>query len=204
MELVALGLGLGLAAGLSPGPLLALVVAVSLARGFRAGASVAIAPLLTDAPIILLAVFILGKLPASFLSVLGAIGGGIVLWLGARSLLFGEPGAGSEMPAARSRDLLRGVAVNFFNPHPWLFWATVQGPLLVQAWRSSPALGLGFLGSFYLAIVGSKMAMAALVAGGRRRLDQEWYRRLLRGCGALLIILGLWLVIDSVSGSFRT
>jgi len=46
-----MGLGLGLAAGASPGPLLTLVVSSTLARGFGAGLRVALAPVLTDAPI---------------------------------------------------------------------------------------------------------------------------------------------------------
>jgi threonine/homoserine/homoserine lactone efflux protein len=36
MELMLVGLGLGLAAGVSPGPLLTLVVSSTLARGFGA------------------------------------------------------------------------------------------------------------------------------------------------------------------------
>jgi threonine/homoserine/homoserine lactone efflux protein len=54
MELTLLGIGLGLAAGASPGPLSALLVAVSVDRGFPAGARVAMAPLLSDAPIVVL------------------------------------------------------------------------------------------------------------------------------------------------------
>ncbi len=59
MELVLIGLGLGLAAGVSPGPLLTLVVSSTLARGFGAGLRVALAPVLTDAPIIVLAILVL-------------------------------------------------------------------------------------------------------------------------------------------------
>ncbi|MEL7059947.1 MAG: hypothetical protein AAGN46_07975, partial [Acidobacteriota bacterium] len=57
-EPLALGLGFGTAAGLSPGPLMTLVVATALDRGAAAGARVAMAPLITDAPVIVLAVWI--------------------------------------------------------------------------------------------------------------------------------------------------
>ena len=47
------GLVLGLSGGLVPGPLLTLVASETLRHGAAAGIRVALAPLLTDAPIIL-------------------------------------------------------------------------------------------------------------------------------------------------------
>jgi threonine/homoserine/homoserine lactone efflux protein len=44
------GAALGLSAGVTPGPLLALVIAQTLTHGPREGGKVALAPLLTDAP----------------------------------------------------------------------------------------------------------------------------------------------------------
>jgi len=48
---------LGLAAGFSPGPLTVLVIGETLRHGLRSGLQVAIAPILTDIPIILLIVY---------------------------------------------------------------------------------------------------------------------------------------------------
>jgi threonine/homoserine/homoserine lactone efflux protein len=47
------GVLLGLSAGLSPGPMLALVLAQTLRRGPREGCKIALTPLVTDPPIIL-------------------------------------------------------------------------------------------------------------------------------------------------------
>jgi len=199
VDLLLLGLALGLAAGISPGPLLALVITSSLERGFGAGLMVAVAPLLTDAPIILLAVLVLKDMPEPFLAGLGVIGGCFVVYLGLRTFRSDKPSIGAKTAGGDLGDLGRGALVNFFNPQPWLLWPTVQGPLLVQGWRQSPLVGLGFVTSFYLAIVGSKVAIAALVARGRHNLDQRWYRRLLQSCGVLLVVLGGWLVVQSVS-----
>ena len=46
----------GLAAGFSPGPLTVLVIGETLRHGLRSGLQVAIAPVLTDIPVILLTV----------------------------------------------------------------------------------------------------------------------------------------------------
>ena len=71
-----LGAGIGLVAGVSPGPVLTLVVAETLKGGWLRGAAVAAGPLLADGPIILLAVGVLAQLPPGLvpaISVIGAI-----------------------------------------------------------------------------------------------------------------------------------
>jgi hypothetical protein len=74
MDALTLGLALGLGAGLSPGPLLVLVVGATLRSGFAAGARIATAPLLSDAPIVVLCVLVLRGLPEDALAALSAAG----------------------------------------------------------------------------------------------------------------------------------
>jgi threonine/homoserine/homoserine lactone efflux protein len=191
VELLVVGLGLGLAAGISPGPLLTLVIASSLERGLAAGLRVAVAPALTDAPIVLLALLVLKDLPESLLIALGALGGCLVIYLGVRLLRSGAATAAPQASErAPSRDLWQGALVNFLNPHAWLAWFTVLGPVLLEAWRESPARGVCFIVGFLAAIVGSKATIAWLVARSRRRLSEAWLGRLLRISGWLLVVLG--------------
>ena len=196
-----MGLGLGLAAGASPGPLLTLVVSSTLARGFGAGLRVALAPVLTDAPIIVLAILVLQGLPSSWLVWIGALGGCVVIYLGVGTL---RSPIQDRQPEQEDRgsalDLWRGAVVNLLNPHPWIFWTTVQGPMLVRGWRRDPVTAIAFVVVFYMAIVGSKIAIAWLVARGRHALTDRWYRGLLMGCGVLLTGMGLWLVLQAISG----
>jgi threonine/homoserine/homoserine lactone efflux protein len=195
VELLLLGLALGLAAGISPGPLLTLVVSSSLERGFGAGLRVALAPPLTDAPIIVLAIVLLKDLQEPFLAALGLLGGCLVIYLGLRTLQSRAAiGGAPAEDRGDYRDLWRGALVNFLNPHPWLSWVTVMGPILVQAWRASPLSAMAFVIGFYLAIVGSKVAIAWVVAQTRQRLSQVGLRRLLQTSGMLLLGLGLLLV----------
>ncbi|MDH3383440.1 MAG: LysE family translocator, partial [Deltaproteobacteria bacterium] len=56
------GIVLGLSAGFSPGPLLAMVLSQTIRHGAREGIKIAAAPLLTDLPIILVSTFLLAKL----------------------------------------------------------------------------------------------------------------------------------------------
>ncbi len=195
MEALLAGLTLGFAAGISPGPLLTLVVTSTLERGFGAGLRVSFAPILSDGPIIAIALLALKDLAPVWLQGISVFGGLFIVAIGLATIRTarGEltSGAGS---AGRSTDVWRGVLVNLLNPQPWLFWTTVGGPILIRSWAHGPAHTVGFLSAFYLLLVGSKVLAAALVARGREFLQGVWYRRMLTGAGILLIAFGVLLV----------
>jgi threonine/homoserine/homoserine lactone efflux protein len=188
-----LGFSMGMSAGLSPGPLLTLVITASLRSGLAGGLRVALAPFLTDAPIIALAVLLAGRLPPEALRWVGTVGGLVVIWMGVDTLRSAREATLPEASAAQAgarRELWRGVLVNALNPHPYLFWATVGAPALVRGWRASPGYALAFLVPFYALLVGSKMGIAWLVSRRAGGLSLEWYRRILAGCGVLLLGMG--------------
>lgn len=194
------GLTLGLGAGVSPGPMLVLVIRSSLERGFRAGLRVALAPLASDAPIILICLLVVSRLRPVFLTWLAIAGGLFVIYLGAETALRARHArAPGQDGAPVSADFLRAVTANLLNPHPWLFWATVGAPLMVKAWKSNPldaaAFGLGFYGL----LVGSKIGIAWLIAQSRDRLTAGWYRLILLLCGILLAAVGIVLLHGAIA-----
>ncbi|MCH9649705.1 MAG: LysE family transporter [Deltaproteobacteria bacterium] len=202
-SLLALGASFGFAAGVSPGPLTTLVLTTSLQRGFASGARVALAPLMTDAPVILLSLLALGSLPASFLRFLSLAGGGFVCYLGLKTLMESQ---GASLTTTDTeggpRDLWQGFAVNTLSPHPWLFWVAVGGPILFDAWQKSPLHASAFLLGFFPLIVGCKMSIAWLAARGRRYLKGPWYGRVLAVAGIQLALLGivlLWQAFETAS-----
>jgi threonine/homoserine/homoserine lactone efflux protein len=186
---LALGFSMGFSAGLSPGPLLTLVITASLRSGFGGGLRVALAPFVTDLPIILLSVLLSKSLPLGALRWVGTLGALVVVWLGIEALrasryaLLPNP-EGAQ--ATAQRELWRGALVNVLNPHPYLFWMTIGGPALVNSWRISPWHTLAFIGTFYCLLIGSKIGVAWLVSRQAGSLSLIWYRRILAGCGLLL------------------
>ena len=195
------GLSLGLSAGITPGPLLTLVVTRSLARGFSAGARVAIAPLLSDLPIIVISMLLFNALPPWLEMALTIVGGLFLIYLGIDTMRSARGATLSALntdPGSTNVDLWHGMLVNLLSPHPWLFWITVGSPTLTRAWRDGPWNAVAFLVGFYALLVGGKIAVAFAVAGGRRYLNDVWYRRLLIISGVLLCIFGgllLWAVL---------
>ncbi len=186
---------MGLSAGISPGPLLTLVITASLRSGLAGGLRVAFAPLITDVPIIILSVLLVDRMSPEVFRWVGTLGGLVVIWLGIETLrsarkatLPDQPGDGE--PADLNRELWRGAAVNALNPHPYLFWGTVGGPALVSGWRVSPWHALAFLIPFYFLLIGSKVVIAWLVSSQAGGLSLTWYRRVLAGCGLLLLVMG--------------
>ncbi len=210
MPSLLLGLTLGLSAGFSPGPLMMLVITTTLRGGFWQGLRVAMAPFLSDVPIILLTLLVLDRLPSWALGAVGVVGGLYVIYLGwetirsarkvdlaqmARTAAATEAVATVGRPVDTGRrSLLRGATVNALSPHPWLFWATVGGPALIAAYNQSPVQALAFLAGFYITLIGSKVAVAALIHSQSHRLNTTWYRRILVVLGLLLIGLGLLLI----------
>jgi len=187
---------LGLGAGLAPGPLLALVMTESLRGGPRAGMRVALAPLVTDTPIVALSWGLAGSLdPQSpWLAALSLAGALVVGHLAIEQwrAVLPEPRL-----AEGSRSLLRGAAVNLLSPYPGLFWITLGGPLLAAA--RSPWLAAAFLLVFYLLLVGTKLVLAILTARWGRSLTAVGYRRVCRALGLALLVFAGQLGWDGLS-----
>jgi threonine/homoserine/homoserine lactone efflux protein len=199
-----LGLSLGFAAGISPGPLLSLVMRTSLERGFWAGARVALSPLLTDAPIIALCLLVVNALPASFAVFLGLFGGGFVIYLGLEGIKAAQQ-ANLEQPVqvSQSRDFLRGALVNILSPHPWLFWLGVGAPTLHNAYQLGVVRAAGFLLGFFVLLVGMKITLAFLISSSKQFLTPKTYKAALLFSSALMFLAGAILILETVRSLFK-
>lgn len=193
------GIILGFAAGISPGPMLGLVISQTLRQGWRAGNLVALAPLLTDIPIIVLLVLILGHLPIIVLHWLALLGGAFVIYLGVETVRTVSSGVAIHTKESSGRVLLSAMATNFLNPHPYLFWATVGSALLLQSFAiGGIAASLAFLVGFYALLVGAKLSIVLLVSRSQKWLTGRTYHALLVGSGLLLMALGVLLIWEGM------
>ena len=192
------GILLGLSAGLSPGPLLTLVVSETLRHGIRSGMKVALAPMITDLPIILLTLFVLSKL-ADFHSVLGLLslaGGFFVLFMGFESLR--AKGVELDIQTEQPKSLTKGVLANALNPHPYLFWLSVGAPTMIRAMNIRPVAPVAFLFGFYVFLVGSKVLLAIGVGKSKSFLNGRIYVYVMRSLGLALCVLAFVLFRDGL------
>ncbi len=162
-----LGATYAFAAAVQPGPYQTYLVSQALSHGWRRTLPAALAPLLSDVPIILLVVFALSRLPLGLEQALRCAGGVFLLYLAWRAFrtwrayrLAAEDGA-----ATARRSLLSAAVVNLLNPNPWLGWSLVMGPLLLKAWRGAPASGIALLVAFYGTMVAASVGIILLFCG---------------------------------------
>lgn len=189
---------MGLSAGVAPGPLLALVVSETLQHDIKAGVKVALAPILTDLPIILLTLFILAKL-ARFHVVLGVvsvIGACFIFYLGIRNTT--TRGADITENTGTRKSLQKGILVNALSPHPYLFWFSVGAPTTIKALELNMAAAASFVLSFYVLLVGSKIILAIMVGKSRSFLKGNTYINIMRLLGVILILLAGFLFRDGL------
>ncbi len=118
----------GLSAGFAPGPLFTLMLSETLQHGLGAGLKVALVPLLTGAPILLLCTVVFSQLQSLtwFLALLGFSGSLFVFYLGVNSLRVQPVLVNPEVVKVRS--LRKGIITNFLNPYPYIFWMSVGVP----------------------------------------------------------------------------
>jgi threonine/homoserine/homoserine lactone efflux protein len=196
LSYLTIGAILGLSAGFAPGPLLALVVSETLQHDIKAGIKIALAPILTDLPIIIITVFVLAKL-ARFQQILGIIsiiGGCFILYLGIKNIK--TKGVDIVKDSTIPKSLQKGILVNALSPHPYLFWFTVGAPTTLKALVQGPASAFSFIISFYAMLVGSKIVLALLTDRSRSFLQGNTYIFMMRFLGIILLVFACILFGD--------
>jgi threonine/homoserine/homoserine lactone efflux protein len=196
INFLTIGTILGLSAGFAPGPLLTLVISETLKHDIKAGIKVAIAPFITDLPIILLTLFILSKL-SNFHNILGIIslaGGFLIVFMGFQSLC--TKGIEINLKEANPKSLVKGALVNILSPHPYLFWLSVGAPTMTKAMSQNIIAPIAFLSGFYICLVGSKIFLAILVGNSKTFLQGKVYIYIMRFLGLVLFILAFILFRD--------
>jgi threonine/homoserine/homoserine lactone efflux protein len=203
------GLALGLTAAASPGPFQTYLINQTLFGGWRRGAIIAVAPLISDIPIVLIILLLLDQLPLYFLRIISLAGGIFLLyiswglwrqWRAAGTVQeYADEGSDEQQkPVSRGGYLWRGVMMNALSPGPYTFWALVNGPIVLTAFKQTWLHGLAFLLGFYGMMIGGYLGIAALF-NQARRLDPRLVRILtlisllvLAVFGLILLRRGIW------------
>lgn len=201
MSLLLTILVLGLYAGFSPGPMLTLVLSETLKHGTRAGLQVALSPLVTDLPIIILALFLMNQLATMQIALGGisVIGAVILMWMGYESLKTQPIEMSTSSESINPSSLKKGILVNLLNPNPYIFWITIGAPVIYKAYQQSLVLAVIALIVFYICLIGAKVLLAIIAGKYRYALTSKTYLIIVRGLGLVLWIFAGIILWDGIT-----
>jgi threonine/homoserine/homoserine lactone efflux protein len=192
-------LSFGLAAGIKPGPLGIVVIQQTLSRGLPAGFRASLAPLVTDGPIIIAALWLLSNFKSIdlFAAAMSLIGGLYLLWLAAKMFRVREISLSEKLQSQNS--LATAIKVNLLNPGPYLFWFTVGGSYIIR--------GSGFESTIFVAtaigaLIATKVAVALLASRFLPALESRGYLFAMKFLAAAMVTFGLLSLVRAAELGF--
>lgn len=193
-----MGIFLGFAAGISPGPLMAMVISESLQHGSKEGIKVAVSPLITDLLIVSSVVLILlhfesQSFAIAFISLAGAA---YLIHLGISSIK--TKSIDLDVSDQKKESLKKGILANFLSPHPYLFWITIGTPILINSLAIDKLATILFIAGFYVLLVGSKIMVAFVVGRFRSFLKNNYYLYTIRTLGMIYLIFALFFIKEGL------
>ena len=197
LEYPFIGCGFAFAAVVQPGPLQAFLVSRVAATGWRRTLPACLAPLISDVPIALLILFVLGQLSEKTLHILRGSGGGLLLYFAYVALRQWRQPDALDRQRSAPRTLFDAVLVNLLNPNPYLGWSFVLGPAALAAWHKHPSHAVVVVGSFYCTMV-TLLAFFIFLVGSVRLLGSRGQRGLIAISAFTLAVLGLYLLFTGV------
>lgn len=199
------GFALGFPNAAVPGPFQAYLLSQTLKNGWKRSLPIALAPLLSDGPIIVLVLLILSRMPKQALASIQIAGGLFIFYLAYGAYRsFRTVGTGQAEPLTKQagkHGVIKGALLNMLNPAPYLFWSMVGGPLLIKGWQVAPGNSIAFLAGFYGTLITGFAALIWLfgtVGGVNPKLN-----RVLTGISFMaLLLFGFWQLYHGISRLF--
>ncbi|MDY6825432.1 MAG: LysE family transporter [Thermodesulfobacteriota bacterium] len=218
LTILGLSFAVALTGAMSPGPLLTYTIVKSAQaprRGYLMGTWIITGHAAIEAIIILLllAGFSVVLKHALAVRIIGVAGGMVLIFFGTSVIrdvlkkgvtgVFEAEMTGMEKPGTAvslkqrmvDNPVTGGALVSMANPYWWVWWATIGFAFMMEfnvTHENIPSLAAFFIGheagdlAWYLVV-------SALSFWGIRRLNNTAYAWLLGGCGAFMIIFGIYL-----------
>ena len=192
------GIVLGLVAGLSPGPMLALVISEALKFGKEEGFKVAVSPLITDSTIILLTLLALSTLAEqdTVIGLISIFGACYLFYLGLEN--FRTKASKLEVVIVKKEGFKRAIVTNLLNPHTYLFWLSVGSPMILETLRTDASATVLFLLGFFAFLIGSMTFVAIVVDRSKSIVNGKYYSYVIRVLGIVLIFLALVILAEGL------
>ena len=194
------GISYAFAAGVQPGPLQTYFISQTLKNGWKKTVPGALAPVISDIPIVILVLFILRSFPDSFTYYLRLAGGLFLIYLAYKAFISQRNYNANREPTISSgkQTLYGAIGVNLLNPNPYLGWSLILGPLFLEGWKIAPINGIVLVSGFYITLI-LTLAGTIILFAIARKLGPKIIKILLGLSAFVLLLFGiyqLWLGIE--------
>ena len=191
---------LGVIEGVKPGPLMAVIISETMIHDWKAGLKVALVPLITDGPVIILSVILYELLTVNSTSqaMIGILGSFILIWLGVDCFKKSNIKFENKNHNIGMHSLKKGIITNITNPNMYMYWILIGAPFLIDAYLTNITFPFLFVGGFFLAFILLKLIIAILVDNSKEFLNTTGYKRLLQGSGIALFLFSSMFFYDAL------
>ncbi len=178
---------LGFAGGISPGPLTAFAISRTITHGKRDGYLVAIVPLITDFPIVIISIVSMDMLSDAkfFYGIISLLGAAFLIYLAYETYT-------NELSLNENKvtdsTLIKGIITNYLNPHPYLFWFTVGAPTILNYGNNNISYAIFFLLFFYTGLIGAKFIVVAMTSKSTEIISSKYLRMVSKSLALLLLL----------------
>jgi len=198
LEFFVSGMIFGLAVGIFPGPLLALIFSETLKHRKKEGIKIALSPLVTELPIVLFVSLTLSNLVkySLLIGIISLFGACYLVYLGLKNLRIRS--SVFQVESAKEDVLRQGFIAHLLNPNPYLFWLSIGGPKILESLDIHISATLLFILGFYTMLIGSNICVALIVEKSRSFVEGKHLLCVVRALGVVLILFALIFVRDGL------
>ncbi|MCE5214916.1 MAG: LysE family translocator [Methanobacterium sp.] len=191
----------GLSGALVPGPMLTITISDSVKKGFIAGPLVVLGHFIVEIALIIIILagfsWLIGSTSAAL--VIGTLGGITLILMGYKT------SKSSNYPklinttntTTRYGSVLGGIITSISNPYFFIWWATIGLAFLFKGLEIAGIIGIiGFLIGHWSADFGWTSTVSFLSSKGSKVMSEKQYHYIMKICGVLMILLGLYFLIS--------
>jgi len=198
-----LGITVAISAALIPGPMMFATIGISLKKGCRAGQSVFIGHALVELTIFLLIlVGVSSSISETMMLYLTIIGGLMMVLLGLMLIKSAKEVSTMDILASESRlnfsfnPIYAGILTSALNPYFVIWWLAAGTAIILHEYMISIFAVVAFIVGHWIADLGFLVAVSSSSSKGKELISQRTYKRMLYFCGGLLMVFGLWFLIN--------
>jgi threonine/homoserine/homoserine lactone efflux protein len=194
MDLLLLGLGMGVVGGLIPSPLHVIALTqVALNRWLRAIVVLVGPPLGIDGALLLVTFFFYRYIPHNIAHYVAYLGGIAILAFGSYALLEQRRHSQEEMAQSATlsyASVTVAALAELGAPGTWIYWLTVAGPIIAEGRQNGYWHVVPFFAGSLVGYYGAAVFSTWLMAWGAG-LHKQFKKRLFLVANALLVVLGI-------------